>query len=194
MYLDRLSVGMGCTGMGKKSKRKGSTYELKIAKIMSEWSGMTLKRTPLSGGWARENPEVTGDLVCVEPGKFFPLHVECKNNESWNWERALHGQGPVFNAWWIQATEECPANKFPILVFSQAYKNDWVMFDHVRLSGSWTKKLSHVNYAKVAKKYIMLLGDFTQIFQVYDFMERSQLAIPTTDIRQSESDGISKEI
>lgn len=183
--------------MGKKSKRKGSTYELKIAKILSTWSDMQLKRTPLSGGWAREHPEVSGDIVCVEPDKFFPLHVECKNNEQWSWERTLHGQGPVFNSWWLQTIRECPNGiivKFPVLVFSQAYKTDWIMLDSARLSGAWSEKLSKVNYARIAKKYIMLLEDFTQIFQVHDFTEGSQLAIPTTDIRQQQSDRTGEKI
>lgn len=107
-------------------RTKGANYERKIAKLLSSWSGIPLRRTPMSGGWSEGHPEVSGDIVSVEPDKPFAYHVECKNNESWAWEATLKGKGPVYE-WWKQATSQCPLHKSPWLIFSKAYRDDWLM-------------------------------------------------------------------
>lgn len=112
-------------------RTKGSSFERNIAKILSAWSGIELRRTPLSGGWAKGNPEVAGDLVSVDPEQSFRYHVECKNSEAWSWEQILNSKkisGPIFKSWWKQAYDECPKGKIPVLVFSKAYHDIYIMF------------------------------------------------------------------
>ena len=62
-------------------KAKGGVYERKIAKLMTEWTGVKFERVPASGGlhWKKDN-RVYGDIVCNDPT--FPFVVECKNHLS----------------------------------------------------------------------------------------------------------------
>jgi len=104
--------------MGAKSKRKGATFELKIAEMFTEAFGKEFRRTPLSGGWAKGTDEVAGDLVCVNDLDF-PYSIECKKAEGWFLDSLFTDQHAWFDAWWTQAVAECPDGKSPLLVFSR---------------------------------------------------------------------------
>jgi hypothetical protein len=93
---------------GKSSRNKGANYERTIAKIFKDKLGIELKRTPMSGGFARsaeKADEYRGDIVCLDVDKEFTLHLECKDHKSWS-----------LPAWLRQAEEDCPKNKIPIVV------------------------------------------------------------------------------
>jgi hypothetical protein len=108
--------------VGKYSKDKGSAFERKVAKILSEAFGVELVRTPMSGGWGRL--ETKGDLVTRDD---FPYHVECKKREGWNIDCLLSGKGTKeLENWWNQTTEQCPADKVPLLVFSKNFSPIYV--------------------------------------------------------------------
>lgn len=103
------------------SRNKGVDLELKVAKAFSAAFGLKIRRTPLSGGWSHENPEVSGDLVCTTPGADFPYCVECKNVEGWKLESLFTDQHKWFDDWWLQTVQECHTSKMPVLVFSKAF-------------------------------------------------------------------------
>lgn len=113
----------------KNSRTKGASFENKIAKVFSEWSGMDVKRTPQSGGWANASFGVTGDLVCSN--KRFPFHVECKKREGWHLDDLVTGvrvrDTRSIVAWWNQAIETCPEGKEPLLVFARNNRQVLVM-------------------------------------------------------------------
>ena len=80
---------------GAMARRKGSSFELYVAKKLSEWSGLELRRTPLSGGWGAAT--TLGDIVPIAPDqkdqqygakqeKFarWNFSVECKAQEGWS--------------------------------------------------------------------------------------------------------------
>jgi len=91
--------------MGKTSRRKGSTYERVVAAVLAEGWGEDFRRTPMSGGWAKE--KVTGDIVPVSREKDnFPFSIECKNRKTLS-----------VPAWLEQAKEDCPPEKLPLLIF-----------------------------------------------------------------------------
>ena len=114
--------------MGKYSKDKGSAFERKIAKILSEAFGVELVRTPMSGGWGRL--ETKGDLVTRDD---FPYHVECKKREGWTLDCLLSGKGDKkLEGWWAQTKEQCPENKIPLLVFSKNFAPTYV---RIKLGG-----------------------------------------------------------
>lgn len=116
------------------SKRKGDGFERKIAKVFADALGLEIRRTPLSGGWARGNPNVYGDLVCVDPGpEAFPYCVECKNEEGWRLESLFTFNHAWFDRWWHQLQNERPGNKVPLLVFSRAYAPIFVSFYYLGL-------------------------------------------------------------
>lgn len=87
--------------MGKRSLNKGQQFERAVAKRLSEWSGIELTRTPMSGAWV--GSEV--DIWPVNPEEWFPLAVECKKEESWTFEQLMLGTGP-FLGWWAQAEQQ----------------------------------------------------------------------------------------
>lgn len=104
------------------SRDKGSTYERGIAKILSEWAGMEVRRTPLSGGWSKDPGfNVAGDVVCSDPR--FYLHCEMKKREGWYLEDLLAGVRlsgtSSLWSWWSQCTKECVEGRAPLLIFSK---------------------------------------------------------------------------
>lgn len=114
---------------GKRSRRKGSRFEREVAKILSEWWGAEFARTPLSGGFAtksfRDDWNAAGDLVT--PDSTFPFCVECKNNESWDFNQLLTSDKSALCAWWKQTVEECSEGLEPLLIFTRNYQPTYFM-------------------------------------------------------------------
>lgn len=100
---------------GKSSRNKGANYERTIAKIFKEKLGVELKRTPQSGGFAKDSSkgdEFRGDIVSVDDTIDFKLHIECKDQATWS-----------LPAWLRQSEEDCPQGKIPVVVFHRRQKN-----------------------------------------------------------------------
>lgn len=161
--------------MGKRSKNKGANYERRIAKILSDWSGLDLRRTPMSGGWSKQNPDVAGDLVNITPGTFFPYHIECKNQEVWTWEGILTGNCVAFDSWWEQTTTQCHPDKIPFLIFSKNYHEDWTC--------TYVKKLEsyeNFNIKDKLSKYVIINDKI--IFSLREYLEVCMYARKEKDI------------
>ena len=106
--------------MGKKSRDKGARFELEVAKLFSNAYDLEFRRTPLSGGWAKDADVAQGDIVCLDDDEF-AYCIECKNQEGWKFESLFTSSHSWFDAWWNQAVDECPDDKDPLLVFSKNY-------------------------------------------------------------------------
>lgn len=104
---------------GAKSKRKGSGFERKVSDILTEWSGVPLRRTPMSGGWS-----VGAADICCEDGTDFLYAVECKNAEGWDFHQILTGAGGFFK--WLDQTLDQAKDREPILIFSSNFKPVYV--------------------------------------------------------------------
>lgn len=117
------------------SKAKGSSYELKIAKILSAWWDEEFHRTPMSGGlhWKSDN-RVVGDIV-TPPDSLFPFVVECKKREEFTFEQILKGTGDV-EKWWKQCTGDCKRSGGlkPMLIFSKNFAPNYLMIDYTDFS------------------------------------------------------------
>lgn len=93
---------------GRRSKRKGSSYEHNIAKRFKEVYEEDLVRTPQSGGFAKKSAKADGfrgDIV-LSSDKEFLLHIECKNTQTW-----------ALPKWIEQAENDCPKDKKPVVIF-----------------------------------------------------------------------------
>ncbi|MBO8161091.1 MAG: hypothetical protein H0Z24_05595 [Thermosipho sp. (in: Bacteria)] len=93
---------------GRSAKNKGANYERKIAEKFKERYNVELKRTPQSGGFAKDvekAEDFRGDIIPVEKDLDFKLHIECKNQKSWK-----------LKEWLQQAEEDCPEGKIPVVV------------------------------------------------------------------------------
>lgn len=96
---------------GKRNKRKGASFENDIAKKLSEFFGVELKRTPQSGGFAKARKMkildmFLGDIVPITEGISLAIHIECKNQRS-----------PLFNRWFKQAQDDCAKGKIPVVIW-----------------------------------------------------------------------------
>ncbi|AMQ66633.1 RusA-like Holliday junction resolvase [Bacillus phage Shbh1] len=117
--------------MGKMSRNKGSAYELKVAKLLTDWWGEgKFSRVPASGGlhWAGDQ-RVAGDIVPPVHANF-PFVVECKKREGWTLDNVLLGTGEVKD-WWRQVVMDARRiDKVPILFFSRNRAKDYIMLPY----------------------------------------------------------------
>lgn len=114
--IDLLQQKIQASKRGKSSKTKGSSYERTIAKIFKDYLGVDLKRTPLSGGFAKGSKKADdfrGDIITVDDSIDFKLHIECKNHKTWS-----------LNSWLQQAEGDCPSDRIPIVIFHRAQRNE----------------------------------------------------------------------
>lgn len=108
-------------GGGKKSKRKGASFEKTIAKIFAAYYGCRVFRTPGSGGWATSHDfGPRGDLVFTHKRINKLLHVECKKRELWDLSDLLTGmrENSSIDNWWAQTVRDC-GKKIPMLIFAR---------------------------------------------------------------------------
>ncbi len=94
---------------GAGSKRKGATYERKIAKIFRDVFGIELSRTPQSGGFAKKSTKADafrGDITCLDDTVDFKLHLEAKCQSTIR-----------LREWIKQAEDDCPDGNIPVVIF-----------------------------------------------------------------------------
>lgn len=94
---------------GKNNKAKGANFERDVAKLFSSKYGVSLVRTPLSGGFAKCNEKADsfrGDIVPADDTIDLALHIECKNSKTWSLPK-----------WFEQAESDCPKGKVPCVIF-----------------------------------------------------------------------------
>lgn len=111
------------------SKKKGSEYELKIAKVLSKWWGEEFHRTPMSGGlhWQKDN-RVAGDIV-TPPDSKYPWVTELKKREAWEFSQLIRGTGEM-EKYWEQVTGDCQRTGLrPLLIFSKNYEPNYLMLE-----------------------------------------------------------------
>ena len=148
---------------GKKAKRKGGTFERKIAKSLSNFWGVTFYRTPASGGSPLKGDyNMAGDLCTSDAD--WKFHVECKNQE------ALAKLHNIFTSrksavwkWWKQTTEECPVDQVPLLVFTKNRIPEFCMIpEYLWDSIEWgeSRSLESNSYIRVGDVVVITLNRF----------------------------------
>ena len=96
---------------GKRAKRKGSSFERTVAKIFGDKYKVELKRTPQSGGFSKKSEKADdyrGDITIVDNTQMLLLHIEVKNQKTWNLKQ-----------WLKQSEDDCPEGRTPVVVFHQ---------------------------------------------------------------------------
>lgn len=129
---------------GKRSKSKGSNFELKIAKLLETWwqtvnPECRFRRTPGSGGWSRAAENMSsfgsaGDIVTAD--KSFPFCCECKHYATWTLDSLLTGKNPPIMEWWQQAVDQCPPDLVPLLIFRKNNAPTLCMFSYANFPPS----------------------------------------------------------
>ena len=113
-YLDGLIIDGGNIMAGRMSKQKGARYERKVAKILGDAFGSSIRRTPASGALG-----IKGDLCQLEgnfdlPSGLSDWCIECKCQERMNIWQCL-------NQAFTQA-----GHKKAALIFSRNREDDYV--------------------------------------------------------------------
>lgn len=114
-YIEKLEEEIEKSRKGKSKRNKGSNYERTIAKIFKSKLGIELRRTPQSGGFAKNSKKAKdfrGDIIPIDDNIDFKLHIECKNHSNWS-----------LPSWIRQAEEDCPEDRIPVVVFHRRQKN-----------------------------------------------------------------------
>lgn len=115
------------------SKAKGSEYERKIAKKLTQWSGYEFNRTPMSGGlhWEEDN-NVSGDIVPPAELKF-PFSIECKKREiDWEFDTLLRETSQIWD-FYKQSCRDSSRyiskgiKKEPMVVFSKNRRESYML-------------------------------------------------------------------
>jgi len=113
--------------MAINGRTKGSDFERKIAKKLSDWSGMELRRTPLSGGFSQTGSSYTGDINAINREDNFGFHIECKKQEGWTLEQLFSPKCKIWK-WWEQClTGYKTTYKIPLLIFSKNRANTFLL-------------------------------------------------------------------
>lgn len=160
--------------MGRKSRQKGTRFELEVARLLSCWwrqpDAETLKadqlwfrRVPLSGGFCRA--KAPSDVWAVaEEAQNFPFCVENKNQECWDWNGLMkRNEGWPVDDYWQQVLESSKSatpKKIPMLLFT---KNLHPIY--IRMSLKVWKLLDIIPIVKCIEKHagISLFTDLTAI-------------------------------
>jgi len=105
--------------MAKKvdSRAKGARGEKQAIEWWEEWSGMSFKRSPASGGLRGHVLDYTvGDIICVKKNYVFPLTIEVKNYRDINFEKMFYNVESEVLKFWNQALEDgVRGEKMPML-------------------------------------------------------------------------------
>ena len=112
--------------MASKSKLKGTAYEAKIAKLLTEELGLEFKRVPLSGSIAY----LKGDLWVPSDTASFKYTIECKHYKEINFTNLLVAKSNELYSFWEQACEEAKVmNKLPLVIFRWNRSKDYVLYN-----------------------------------------------------------------
>lgn len=120
------------SAVGKKSKRKGKTYEAHVASLLTQFTNTSFRRVPSSGGFNKTGGVVvatqifTGDVFCDNPD--FKFSVEAKNRKDISLTALLRDPTSAkLTKYWYQCVEDAKNNnRKPIMFFKPNTNYDWV--------------------------------------------------------------------
>lgn len=116
-----------------KSKAKGSAFELKIAKLLTQHYKIEFKRVPMSGALAF----FKGDIFSPKQFTTFEYVIECKHYKAVNFNSLLTAKSNDMYSWWEQTQRETKqmndyydTNKDPLLIFRWDRSKDFVVWNN----------------------------------------------------------------
>lgn len=151
----------------KKSGDKGKGYERKIAQRLSDWCGIELIRTPMSGAW----PGTSGDILPKVRHQSFPFLIECKKEEDWCLEQVLAGNGLFHREWLVEIPEKITKDEshgHPIgawmLIFSRNRKPDYIAYPLSLIPEGWQTVNVLTLRTATTPLVVMELEQFLQLY------------------------------
>jgi len=133
------------SSIGRRSKRRGKTYERRCAKILMDFTSTNFRSTPASGGFNKQGGVVIreelfcGDLICDNPD--FRYCIEAKNREDFSFVALLKNPSTAsFTKWWYQCVMDARLVKLkPLMFFKPNNRDDFV----VMTLGEWDRYYAH---------------------------------------------------
>lgn len=124
-------------------KAKGSSFERKVSKFLSDITGLTFRRTFGSGAFKSKHEALdeSGDLKCSDPN--FMFSIECKFYKELNYNSVIVGTSRQLDSWISQCIEDSKrvgkrgllivkTNNNKPLVFLCMKKSDKVKIDSIK--------------------------------------------------------------
>lgn len=119
--------------VGKRSIRKGKTYERRCAKLLTEFTNVNFRKTPGSGGFNRQGGVsireelFCGDLICDKKG--FRYCIEAKNRDKFSFTALLKSpETATFTKWWYQCVNDAKGvNLKPLMFFKPNNRDDFIV-------------------------------------------------------------------
>ena len=109
--------------MSSKSKIKGSVYEAKIAKLLTNEFKVEFRKVPLSGSI----DYLKGDIWTPKDTAWWPYCIECKHYKDIQWNNLLTAKTTDILQFWRQAVREAEVmRKEPLLIFRWNRSKDFV--------------------------------------------------------------------
>lgn len=147
------------------SKQKGNDFELKVAKLLTEWSGEKFHRTPASGAlhWENDN-RVVSDIVPPQTLVGWPFSIECKKVEtSWEFNTFIEGTSVTLKEHWKQCYGDAQREQMiPMLVFTKNYRDTYMMitqetFNKLGINPSCFIKVENQEWSLIIMKFTEFL-------------------------------------
>lgn len=121
------------SAVGRKSKRKGKTYERRAAKLLTEYTGVNFRKTPSSGGFNKfGGVAIREELFCgdvISDSKDFKYCIEAKNREEFTFESILKNPSTApFTIWWYQCCDDAKrVSMLPMMFFKPDSQADFIV-------------------------------------------------------------------
>lgn len=152
-------------------RRKGSKFERDVAKILSEWSGIELTRTPRSGGMAESFP---ADVMPKDRLERFAFMVECKHQEGWSVDALIRlwPDYKLVQSWWDQcmsARHYCGRFYIPLLLIKKNRYPVLAMLRTCDLPSFHIPVLNYIILDRARQVVVMLLSEFMECYDYADF-------------------------
>jgi hypothetical protein len=112
--------------MANPSKLKGTAFETKIVKTLSDALGKEFKRMPLSGAISY----LKSDIWLPSDTAAWPFSVECKHYAEIEWNNLLTAKSTEIHDFWRQVYKDATTmNKKPLLIFRWNRSKDFAAYD-----------------------------------------------------------------
>ena len=116
---------------GRQARVKGSGQELKLAKLLSAWTGQTFVRVPMSGANHQQKGEINmiGDIT-APTGSNNSFNYESKKHEAVNVKQVMFNNGEIPSFWEQVVTDSgrvVDGMLSPMLIFTKNYEPNYVL-------------------------------------------------------------------
>lgn len=119
--------------VGRRVKRRGKTYERRVATLLTEFTGVNFRSTPGSGGYNKQGGvTIREELFCgdlIADRSDFLYCIEAKNREIFDFNPILKNpETAAFTLWWYQCVQDAKrVGLEPLMFFKPNGSDDFIV-------------------------------------------------------------------